>query len=141
LPPASRAGDGSCHAVWLVLPRGRLRHPRPGREILIHWRARHLAVEKDVDRRGDLLDIVNAAGAPLTQHEDNAINESIFEHDDTYMVVGVITDGVNEVHALKVHQVQGQGGVHVIDFLGFYGTREAAEDAVKNTDYFVYESF
>ena len=53
------------------------------------------------------------------------------------MVVGVITDGVNEVHALKVHQVQGQGGVHVIDFLGFYGTRETAEDAVKNTDYFV----
>ena len=81
------------------------------------------------------------AGAPLTQHEDNAINESIFEQDDTYMVISVITDGVDEIHALKVHQVQGQGGVHVIDFLGFYGTREAAEDAVTKTDYFVYGSF
>ena len=81
------------------------------------------------------------AGAPLTQHEDNAINESIFEHDDTYMVVGVITDGVDEIYTLKVHQIQGRLGVHVIDFLGFYDTREAAEDAVTNTDYFVYGSF
>lgn len=81
------------------------------------------------------------AGSPLTSLEKQLIDDKIFEDDDTYMVINKFSDGKDEVFGLKVHQVQGQSGIQVIDFLGFFETVEAAEAAIQNHDYKVYEPF
>ena len=72
------------------------------------------------------------AGAPLTSLEKQLIDDKIFEHDDTYIVINKFSDTNEEVFGLKVHQVQGQLGIQVI--LGFFSTEEAAE-AILECDY------
>lgn len=81
------------------------------------------------------------AGSPLTSLEKQLIDDKIFEDDDTYIVINKFSDGKDEVFGLKVHQVQGQLGIQVIDFLGFFSTEEAAEAAILACDYKIYSPF
>ena len=81
------------------------------------------------------------AGSPLTSLEKQLIDDKIFEHDDTYMVINKFSDGKDEVFGLKVHQVQGQLGIQVIDFLGFFSSEEDAEAAITESDYKIYAPF
>ena len=81
------------------------------------------------------------AGSPLTSLEKQLIDDKIFEDDDTYMVINKFSDGKDEVFGLKVHQVQGQLGIQVIDFLGFFSSEEDAEAAITESDYKIYEPF
>ena len=81
------------------------------------------------------------AGSPLTSLEKQLIDDKIFEHDDTYIVINKFSDRNEEVFGLKVHQVQGQLGIQVIDFLGFFSSEEAAEAAILECDYKIYSPF
>lgn len=81
------------------------------------------------------------SGSPLTSLEKQLIDDKIFDHDDTYMVINKFSDGKDEVFGLKVHQVQGQLGIQVIDFLGFFSSEEDAEAAITESDYKIYEPF
>ena len=61
-----------------------------------------------------------SSGATLTNEEEQALNDDIFNEDDTFMVVTELSDGTDSVFAVNVQQMWGQGGLHVIDFIGFF---------------------
>lgn len=80
-----------------------------------------------------------SSGATLTDEEEQALNENIFEEDDTFMVVTEISDGTDSVFAVNVQQMWGQGGLHVIDFIGFFANYEDAQKASEAADYVTFE--
>lgn len=82
-----------------------------------------------------------SAGAKFTEQEWQLIDEAIFSDEDTYLVIDKFSDDKDTIYGLKVHQSQGQGGIHVVDFLGFYNTEEEAEAAILHSGYYVYEPF
>ena len=75
------------------------------------------------------------AGASLTDEEEQALNENIFDNDDTLMIVTEMSDGNEKAIAVTVQQFWGQGGLHVIDFIGFYTNEADAQTAIQNADY------
>jgi hypothetical protein len=75
------------------------------------------------------------AGAALTDEEEQMLNSDIFDEDDTYMVVTEMSDGNRNALAVNVQQMWGQGGLHVIDFLGFFANNEDAQKAIEAADY------
>jgi hypothetical protein len=79
------------------------------------------------------------AGATLTDKEEQSLNENIFEEDDTFMVVTELSDGTDSVFAVNVQQMWGQGGLHVIDFIGFFTNYEDAQKASEAADYVTFE--
>ena len=79
------------------------------------------------------------AGAALTQEEERSLNENIFEHDDTLMVITKLSDGADEVLAVTVQQIWGQAGLHVINFLGFFANDDDAQKAIEAADYVTFE--
>ena len=79
------------------------------------------------------------AGAALTEAEEQALNENIFNGDDTLMVITELSDGTNKVQALTVQQIWGQAGLHVIDFLGFFANYEDAQQAIETADYVTFD--
>ena len=79
------------------------------------------------------------AGATLTDKEEQSLNENIFEEDDTFMVVTELSDGTDSVFAVNVQQMWGQGGLHVIDFIGFFANYEDAQKASEAADYVTFE--
>jgi len=81
-----------------------------------------------------------SAGAALTNEEEHAINENIFEEDDTFMVVTELSDGTDSVFAVNVQQVWGQAGLHVIDFIGFFAKYEEAQQASEAADYVTFDA-
>lgn len=80
-----------------------------------------------------------SAGATLIDEEEKALNENIFEEDDTFMVVTEISDGTESVFAVNVQQMWGQGGLHVIDFLGFFANDDDAQKAIEAADYVTFD--
>ena len=80
-----------------------------------------------------------SAGAALTNEEEQALNENIFDEDDTFMVVTELSDGTDSVFAVNVQQMWGQGGLHVIDFIGFFTNYEDARKASEAADYVTFE--
>ena len=79
------------------------------------------------------------AGAALTDEEEQALNQNIFDEDDTFMVVTELSDGTDSVFAVNVQQMWGQGGLHVIDFIGFFANYEDAQKASEAADYVTFE--
>ena len=79
------------------------------------------------------------AGAALTDEEEQALNQNIFDEDDTFMVVTELSDGTDSVFAVNVQQMWGQGGLHVIDFIGFFSNYEDAQKASEAADYVTFE--
>ena len=79
------------------------------------------------------------AGAVLTHEEEQMLNSDIFDEDDTYMVVTEMSDGNRNALAVNVQQMWGQGGLHVIDFLGFFANHEDAQKAIEAADYVTFE--
>jgi hypothetical protein len=79
------------------------------------------------------------AGAALTDEEEQMLNNDIFDQDDTYMVVTEMSDGNRNALAVNVQQMWGQGGLHVIDFLGFFANHEDAQKAIEAADYVTFE--
>ena len=79
------------------------------------------------------------AGAALTQEEERSLNKNVFEHDDTLMVITKLSNGSEEVLAVTVQQIWGQGGLHVIDFLGFFANYEDAQKAIETADYVTFD--
>ena len=79
------------------------------------------------------------AGAALLEAEEQALNENIFDGDDTLMVITELSDGTDKVQAVTVQQIWGQGGLHVIDFLGFFANYEDAQKAIGAADYVTFE--
>ena len=79
------------------------------------------------------------AGAALTQEEERSLNENIFEHDDTLMVITKLSDGADEVLAVTVQQIWGQAGLHVINFLGFFANDDDAQKAIEAADYVTFD--
>ena len=79
------------------------------------------------------------AGAALSEAEEQALNENIFEHDDTLMVITKLSDGTEEVLAVTVQQIWGQAGLHVIDFLGFFANDDDAQKAIEAADYVTFD--
>ena len=75
------------------------------------------------------------SGASLTKEEQEAIDKEIFEDDDTVIVMSNLSDGKSSIVCLSVQQSQGQGGIQVIDFLGFYKDSNDAEAAIPNSTY------
>ena len=80
-----------------------------------------------------------SAGAALTNEEEHALNENIFEEDDTFMVVTELSDGTDSVFAVNVQQMWGQGGLHVIDFIGLFENYEDAQKASEAADYVTFD--
>ena len=79
------------------------------------------------------------AGAALTQEEERSLNENVFEHDDTLMVITKLSDGTEEVLAVTVQQIWGQAGLNVIDFLGFFANDDDAQKAIEAADYVTFD--
>ena len=79
------------------------------------------------------------AGAALSDAEEQALNENIFDGDDTLMVITELSDGTDKVQAVTVQQIWGQGGLHVIDFLGFFANYEDAQKAIEAADYVTFD--
>ncbi len=75
------------------------------------------------------------AGAALSEAEEQALNENIFDGDDTLMVITELSDGTDKVLAVTVQQIWGQAGLHVIDFLGFFANYDDAQKAIEAADY------
>lgn len=80
-----------------------------------------------------------SAGAILTDEEEQALNENIFDQDDTLMVVTEMSDGTDSVFAVTVQQIWGQSGLHVTDFIGVFESEAAAQTAIKKADYVTYD--
>jgi len=79
------------------------------------------------------------AGAALTDEEEQALNQNIFDEDDTFMVVTELSDGTDSVFAVNVQQMWGQGGLHVIDFIGLFENYEDAQKASEAADYVTFD--
>ena len=79
------------------------------------------------------------AGAALSEAEEQALNENIFDGDDTLMVITELSDGTDKVQAVTVQQIWGQAGLHVIDFLGFFANYEDAQKAIEAADYVTFD--
>jgi len=79
------------------------------------------------------------AGAALSEAEEQALNENIFDGDDTLMVITELSDGTDKVLAVTVQQIWGQGGLHVIDFIGFFANDADAQNAIEAADYVTFE--
>jgi len=79
------------------------------------------------------------AGAALSEAEEQALNENIFDGDDTLMVITELSDGTDKVQAVTVQQIWGQAGLHVIDFLGFFASDDDAQKAIEAADYVTFE--
>ena len=79
------------------------------------------------------------AGAALSEAEEQALNENIFDGDDTLMVITELSDGTDKVLAVTVQQIWGQAGIHVIDFLGFFANYEDAQKAIEAADYVTFD--
>ena len=79
------------------------------------------------------------AGAALSDAEEQALDENIFDGDDTLMVITELSDGTDKVLAVTVQQIWGQGGLHVIDFIGFFANYEDAQKAIETADYVTFE--
>ena len=80
-----------------------------------------------------------SSGATLIDEEEKALNENIFEEDDTFMVVTELSNGTDSVFAVNVQQMWGQGGLHVIDFLGFFANDGDAQKAIEAADYVTFD--
>ena len=79
------------------------------------------------------------AGAALSEAEEQALNENIFDGDDTLMVITELSDGTEKVLAVTAQQIWGQGGLHVIDFLGLFANYEDARKAIDAADYVTFD--
>ena len=79
------------------------------------------------------------AGATLSEAEEQALNENIFDGDDTLMVVTELSDGTDKVQAVTVQQIWGQAGLHVINFLGFFASDDDAQKAIEAADYVTFD--
>ena len=79
------------------------------------------------------------AGAALSEAEEQALNENIFDGDDTLMVITELSDGTDKVLAVTVQQIWGQAGLNVIDFLGFFANYEDAQKAIGAADYVTFD--
>jgi hypothetical protein len=79
------------------------------------------------------------AGAALTKDEERSLDENIFEHDDTLMVITKLSDGTVEVLAVTVQQIWGQAGLNVINFLGFFANDNDAQKAIESADYVTFD--
>ena len=75
------------------------------------------------------------AGAVLSPEEERAVNEGIFDHDDTLMVTTELSSSEDKLLVVTVQQIWGQGGLHVINFLGFFEKIESARRAIERADY------
>jgi hypothetical protein len=89
----------------------------------------------ETDERADEI----KAGAALAEAEEQALNENIFDGDDTLMVITELSDGTDKVQAVTVQQIWGQAGLHVIDFLGFFANYEDAQKAIEAADYVTFD--
>ncbi|MDC1157668.1 hypothetical protein OAU07_06850 [Alphaproteobacteria bacterium] len=89
----------------------------------------------ETDERAEVI----KAGAALSEAEEQALNENIFEHDDTLMVITKLSDGTEEVLGVTVQQIWGQAGLHVIDFLGFFANDDDAQKAIEAADYVTFD--
>jgi hypothetical protein len=89
----------------------------------------------ETDERADEI----KAGAALSEAEEQALNENIFDGDDTLMVITELSDGTDKVQAVTVQQIWGQAGLHVIDFLGFFANYEDAQKAIEAADYVTFD--
>ncbi|MDA8649217.1 hypothetical protein N9M31_04310 [Alphaproteobacteria bacterium] len=79
------------------------------------------------------------AGAALSEAEEQALNENIFDGDDTLMVITEMSDGTDKVLAVTVQQIWGQAGIHVINFVGFFANDDDAQKAIESADYVTFE--
>ncbi|ADE38425.1 hypothetical protein [Candidatus Puniceispirillum marinum] len=79
------------------------------------------------------------AGAVLTQKEERSLNENIFDHDHTFMVISTFSNGTDEIIAVTVQQIWGQLGIHVINFIGFFANDADAQKAIEQADYVTFE--
>ncbi|ADE38428.1 hypothetical protein [Candidatus Puniceispirillum marinum] len=79
------------------------------------------------------------AGAALTDGEERAIDESIFDGDDAFMVIEELTDDNEIILALTVQQIWGQAGIQIISFLGFFTDDADAQKAIEQADYVTFE--
>ena len=79
------------------------------------------------------------AGAALSEAEEQALNEDIFDGDDTLMVINELSDGTDKVQAVTVQQIWGQAGLHVINFIGFFANYEDAQKAIESVDYVTFD--
>lgn len=79
------------------------------------------------------------AGAALTDGEERAIDECIFDGDDTFIVISTFSDNTDEIIAVTVQQSWGQLGLNVRSFLGFFSDDVAAQKAIEQADYVTFE--
>ena len=77
------------------------------------------------------------AGAPLTEEEIEIvkakyIDECIADDGSVYAALTNISDGERMVYVLYAEQTQGQGGLHIVDFYGFFETEEINAKAMQS---------
>ena len=76
-------------------------------------------------------------GAKLTQKEQSLIRDKFIEtsreaQDAEYAVVSKLSDGSREVYLLYTEMMCGQGGIQIIDFLGFYESEGKTRSAMNS---------
>lgn len=79
------------------------------------------------------------SGASLTEAEISEIKTSVLQQaindDFPYIwIIAKMTDGTSTTFALYFEQVQGQGGLGIVEFFGFFATYEEAHMALKGLD-------
>lgn len=77
------------------------------------------------------------AGAPLTQEEIEIvkakyIDECIADDGSVFAALTNISDGERKVYVLYAEQTQGQGGLHIVDFYGFFETEKSMRKAMQS---------
>ena len=78
-------------------------------------------------------------GSILTNEEEQTLRtaavEILISHDDVPMsVIAKLTDGNKLILALYIEALQGQGGLHITGFNGFYETDEEALKALNSQE-------
>lgn len=77
------------------------------------------------------------AGTPLTNEEIEIIkatyiDECIADDSSVFAALTNISDGERTVYVLYAEQTQGQGGLHIVDFYGFFETEKSMQKAMQS---------
>ena len=73
------------------------------------------------------------AGLALTAEEIEPIKAEIIEDDKyVFLTSTEISDGERTISVLYTEQTQGQGGLNIVDFFGFFKTDEALEKEIQS---------
>ena len=83
---------------------------------------------ESIEAQATVFDTLNFT--PYDDHEAEILGDNIFGDEDSYLVLNTISDGLEIIFFPNVHTSEGQGGLRVSNFYGFYLSKQEALDVV-----------